>query len=100
MGAYAVDATELQYVDGRLQHSEAQARAALSALTTTAEQLLDGRWSSPAAAAFRVGWADWLAAAHDALTALTGLGHAVGLAGVGYADTDDEVQAAVTGTRA
>lgn len=100
MGAYAVDATDLQSVGGTLQHTEAQARAALSALTTTADQLLDGRWSSPAAAAFRLGWADWVAAAHDALRALTELGHAVGLAGVGYAGTDDEVQAAVAGTPA
>jgi uncharacterized protein YukE len=98
MGAYAVDAAELQHVDGVLQHSEAQARAALSALAATAEQLLDGRWSSPAAAAFRLGWADWVAAVHDALAALTVLGHAVGLAGVGYASTDDEVRAVVGGT--
>lgn len=97
-GGYGVDAAQLQHVDAVLRAGEAQAGAALAALTSTAEALLDGRWAGPAAAAFRLGWVEWLDAAHAAVTGLAELDRAVGLAGLAYAGTDDEVRVAVAGT--
>lgn len=100
MGGFTVDATELAHADAVLQRAEAQARSALAALAASADELFAGRWSTPAGAAFRLGWTDWLTAAHGALAGLAGLGRAVGLAGAGYAGTDGQVQAAVAGTPA
>ncbi len=97
MDGYSVDPGRLQDCDAGLAASAVWARSALARLTAVAAPVLATAWQGGAAAAFRLGWEEWLDGAHAMLAALEELAGAVGASGSGYAATDDAVRGAVAG---
>jgi WXG100 family type VII secretion target len=92
---YEVDPAELQACDAMLDEVSAGARAALDGVCATAAALLDDRWRGGSAAAFRLGWEQWLDGVAAMLVALDELAATVGLAAAGYRSTEDAVRASV-----
>ncbi|HEX3336725.1 MAG TPA: WXG100 family type VII secretion target [Jatrophihabitans sp.] len=98
MGGYAVDPGELHSCDVLIGDASGQSRAALGRLRAAAHELLGGGWRGAAAAAFGLGWEQWLAGAETMLDALDEMALAVGRAGREYQSTEDAVRAGVART--
>ncbi len=70
MGGYAVDPAELENAAASLQSAVGGSRSALSPLRVSANRLLTSRWQGAAAAAYRLGWEQWLEGVEAMLAAL------------------------------
>jgi WXG100 family type VII secretion target len=97
VGGYAVDPAELQRGDALLSATATHARAGLAQLRECAAEVLGTSWQGAAAAAFRLGWEHWLDGVTAMLDALDEMAAWLGSSGVGYAETDDAVRAAIAG---
>jgi WXG100 family type VII secretion target len=98
VGGYAVDPAELQGWDALIGEVSGQSRAALARLQAAADELLGGGWRGGAAAAFRLGWEQWLDGTEAMLDALDELATAVGLAGGDYQSTENAIRAGIVRT--
>jgi WXG100 family type VII secretion target len=92
MTGYRVEPDELVRGDAVLGGAARQARSVVGALSATARDLLDGGWEGAGAAAFRVGWEQWLTGIGAMLDALDAMAVALGRAGTGYVETDASVR--------
>jgi WXG100 family type VII secretion target len=95
VGSYAVDPVELERAAGALGAAVVAARSALDPLRGSATVLLAARWQGSAAAAFRLGWEQWLDGVLAMLGALDELTGALQGSGADYAATEDSVRTAV-----
>lgn len=95
MRALTVDPAELQRTDVLVGQAAAQARAALTQVGAVADDLLDGGWHGPAAAAFRLAWFDWLAGAQAMVAALDAMADVLGDGASGYLAHEDAVRASI-----
>ena len=95
MAGYRVDASVLAHADTRLGETAAAARAALDGVRATAGELLGSRWGGTAAAAFRDGWAEWLAGMTVLLDGLDAAAAALGDSSARYTATEADVRTAV-----
>jgi WXG100 family type VII secretion target len=95
VNGFSVEPAQLQGTDAALGTAAAQSRAALGQLRTGAAQLLGARWQGSAAAAFRLGWEQWLEGADAMLRALDDMAQLLGASGRGYTETDDGVRASM-----
>jgi WXG100 family type VII secretion target len=92
MTGYRVDPDELVHGDAVLGAAALHGRHAAAELAAAARELLDGRWEGAAAAAFRVGWQQWVAGVASMLDALDAMAIVLGRAAAGYSETDDSVR--------
>ena len=97
MGGYAVDPAELERCDAVLGEAAGRTRAALADVRGCAAALLGARWQGEAAAAFRLGWEQWLDGVGLMLESLDAMAAALGASGGGYAGTEETVRAGIAG---
>lgn len=95
MGGYAVDPAELENAAASLQSAVGGSRSALSPLRVSANRLLTSRWQGAAAAAYRLGWEQWLEGVEAMLAALDELALALANSANGYAATEEAVRTSV-----
>jgi WXG100 family type VII secretion target len=95
VGSYAVDPVELERAAAALGSAVVAARSSLDPLRGSATVLLTARWQGSAAAAFRLGWEQWLDGAVAMLGALDELTVALRGSGAGYAATEESVRTTV-----
>jgi WXG100 family type VII secretion target len=94
VSGYAVDPAQLLQGDTHLAAGAEAARGALAQLRAAAADVFAG-WHGAAAAAFRLGWEQWLDGVLLMLDALDAMATALGTAGLGYSATDDAVRTRV-----
>jgi WXG100 family type VII secretion target len=97
VAGYRVDPDELRRGDAGVGQSAEHARAVVDRLRADADGLFATGWHGPAATAFRRGWEQWLAGAHDMLATLDATAALLGAAGTGYAETDDGIRTVIAG---
>lgn len=91
MSGFGVEPAELQAAEVIADDAAQDGRAELVRLCAAAQDLLGAGWHGSAAAAFGRGWDDWLEGALLVLSALEGMGRALGRTGRGYAETEAAV---------
>jgi uncharacterized protein YukE len=94
---FGVSPEELEACDAGLGAGVAAAWAAVGRLRDEGSALLARGWRGPAADAFRLGWAEWLAGAGLVLEALDELAALIGTAGTSYAGAEQAVRSSFAG---